>query len=82
MNSLFILLAKYNSPRMNLDQIADFMNLDPATVQNRIYARRMPFPVYKEGSGHFADINDVAAYLQEMRNSAKAAHEAMKKSLD
>ena len=79
MNSVFILLAKYNAPRLNLAQIADFMNVDTSTVQNRIYARKMPFPVYKEGSGHFADINDVAAYMDQMSKAARDAYIAMEK---
>ena len=64
---------------MNLAQIADFMNVDASTIQNRIYARRMPFPVRKEGSGHFADINDVAAYMGRMRKAAADTHAAMEK---
>ena len=81
MNTLFILLAKYNSPRLNLEQIADFMNVSVQTVQNRIYAKTLPFPVYKEGNGHFADLSAVAAYMDDRRLMAAQAHAAVAQSL-
>ncbi len=77
MNTLFLLMAKYQSPRMDVDQIADFLHLAPKVVRNRIYAKDMPFPVYKEGGGYYADLNDVAAYHDRMAQSARDAHAAM-----
>lgn len=81
MNTLFLLLAKYDTTRLNMEQIADFMNISVATVQNRIYTKSMPFAVYKEGSNHFADLNDVAAYHDGKRREAVDARAAIERSL-
>lgn len=44
MKTVFLIMGKYDAVRMNTSQMADFMNVTVATVQNRIYARNMPFP--------------------------------------
>ena len=39
-------------------------------------AGELPVPVYKEGRNVYADLRDVAAYLDAMRESAKLEYEA------
>lgn len=75
MNSEFMLWAKYQKPRLSL---ADFMGVSLHRAQNMKSAGKLPVPVYKEGRNVYADLRDVAAYLDAMRESAKQAHEAMR----
>lgn len=69
---LMLLLQTDGRPTMNLSEIAGLLNLDPRTVQNKIYAGRMPFPVFKLGvSGDWvAHISDVATYIDQQRAAA------------
>jgi hypothetical protein len=76
MNSEFLLLAKYQKPRLSLAELADFMGVSLHRAQNMKSAGELPVPVYKEGRNVYADLRDVAAYLDAMRDSAKLEYEA------
>lgn len=76
MNSEFLLLAKYQKPRITMAELADFMGVSLHRAQNMKSAGELPVPVYKEGRNVYADLRDVAAYLDSMRESAKLEHEA------
>lgn len=78
MNSEFLLLAKYQKPRLSLAELADFMGVSLHRAQNMKSAGELPVPVYKEGRNWYCDLRDMAAYLDAMRESAKQAHEAMR----
>ncbi|PZQ69588.1 MAG: pyocin activator protein PrtN [Variovorax paradoxus] len=69
---LMLLMQTDGRPTMNLSEIASLLSLDPRTVQNKIYAGRMPFPVFKLGeSGDWVShISDVAAYIDRQREAA------------
>jgi len=71
MNTTFLLLAKYDKPRLGMDEIADLMGVSIATARNQMYSGRLPIPTYKEGGRVFADIRDVAEYLDKMRETAR-----------
>jgi phage terminase Nu1 subunit (DNA packaging protein) len=76
MNSEFLLLAKYQKPRITMAELADFMGVSLHRAQNMKSAGELPVPVYKEGRNVYADLRDVAAYLDSMRESAKIEYEA------
>ena len=79
MNTAFLLLAKYQKPRLALKDIADLMSITVETARNQIYAGRLPIPTYKEGANTFADIRDVAEYLDKMREEAREAADRLSK---
>lgn len=72
---LMLLMQTDGRPTLKLSEIASLLSIDPRTAQNRIYAKRMPFPVFKLGeSGDWvAHISDVAEYIDSQREAAKAA---------
>ena len=76
MNSEFLLLAKYQKPRITMAELADFMGVSLHRAQNMKSAGELPVPVYKEGRNVYCDLRDVAAYLDVMRESARQVHEA------
>ncbi|MFY2843620.1 helix-turn-helix domain-containing protein [Achromobacter ruhlandii] len=76
MNSEFLLLAKYQKPRLSLAELADFLGVSLHRAQNMKSAGELPVPVYKEGRNVYCDLRDVAAYLDAMRESARRDHEA------
>ena len=73
--SLALLLLTDGVPTLNVEQIGKVLNLATRTVQNRIYDRSnpLPFPIWKEGGGYFAHVDDVATYIDRKR--AEAAQE-------
>lgn len=73
MNTTFLLIAQYQKPRLGMQEIADLMGVSLDTARNLMYKGQMPIPTYKEGGRVFADIRDVAEYLDKMRESARAA---------
>lgn len=70
MNTVFMLFAQYEAPRLTLEQLADMMDIKFETARNQVYAGRFPIPTYKEGGKTFADIRDVAKHLDEQRKAA------------
>lgn len=72
---LMLLMQTDGRPTLRLSEIAALLSIDPRTAQNRIYAKKMPFPVFKLGeSGDWvAHISDVAQYIDDQREAAKAA---------
>ncbi len=69
---LMLLLQNDGRPTLNLGEIAAILSIDPRTAQNKIYARKMPFPVFKLGdSGEWqAHVSDVALYIDQQRDEA------------
>ncbi len=76
MNSEFLLLAKYQKPRLSLAELADFLGVSLHRAQNMKSAGELPVPVYKEGRNVYCDLRDVAAYLDAMREAARRDHES------
>lgn len=73
MNTTYLLLAMYESPRLTIQQLAHLMGVSIDTARNQMYRGELPVPTYKEGGRVFADIRDVAEYLDKMRKEARAA---------
>lgn len=61
-----LLFDRYG-PRMNMDQLAAMMEIVPPTLYNQISAGSCPVKTYREGKSRFADVRDVAEYLDQVR---------------
>ncbi|MDM0041826.1 pyocin activator PrtN family protein [Variovorax sp. J22R193] len=72
---MMLLIQTDGRPTLNLSEVSALLSIEPRTAQNRIYAHRMPFPMFKLGdSGDWvAHISDVAAYIDSQREAARAA---------
>ena len=62
MVTIALLFDRYG-PRMNMDQLAALMEIAATTLYNQISAGVCPVKTYREGKARFADVRDVAAYL-------------------
>lgn len=72
---LMLLVQTDGRPTMNLSEMAALLSLDPRSLQNKIYKRTAPFPVFKLGdSGDWvAHISDIAKYIDDQREAATKA---------
>lgn len=72
---MMLLLQTDGRPTMNLSEMSALLSLDPRSMQNKIYKRATPFPVFKLGdSGDWvAHISDVAQYIDDQREAAMKA---------
>lgn len=61
-----LLFDRYG-PRLNMDQLSDMMQIAPTTLYNQISAGSCPVKTYREGKARFADVRDVAEYLDQVR---------------
>ena len=59
MNTVFLLMAKYDSVTLTLGQICDLIEKKPQTVRNRVSLGKFPRPT-EDG---VCRVQDVAAYL-------------------
>ena len=69
---LMLLITTDGSPTMTVTQVAKILNVDPRTIQNKIYKKDIPFPMFKLGDsgGWSAHVSDVANYIDTQRESA------------
>jgi Pyocin activator protein PrtN len=67
---LALLMLTDGRPSMTLEELAKLRNIDPRTAMNQIHARRFPIPVWKDGAGYFAHVDDVAKWLDAQREKA------------
>lgn len=72
---MMLLIQTDGRPTLNLAEVSKLLSIEPRTAQNRIYAHRMPFPMFKLGdSGDWvAHVSDVAKYIDEQRDAALKA---------
>lgn len=68
MRTEFMLLAIYNKPRLSFDQVCEAIGVAKQTGYN--LRARGEFPVPLAGNPLTADIRDVAAHLDTMRQPA------------
>jgi hypothetical protein len=68
MNTEFMLLAIYEKPRLTLDEVCHAIGMNIKTAYNKRSARAFPIPM--AGDPLTADIRDVAAYLDKLRDES------------
>lgn len=66
------LLEKYGV-RLGMKQLAEVMQLGFSTVNNRLSDGTLGVRTYLDGGRRFADVRDVAEYLEALREKASAA---------
>lgn len=59
-------LEKYG-PRLDVQQLADALDIQPKTVLNQVSAKTFPIPTYVDQGKRWADSRDVAAHFDAMR---------------
>lgn len=72
---LMLLIQTNGCPTMTVAAMSNLLNMTPRSVQNRIYAKTMPFPVFKlADSGEWvAHVSDVATHIDTQRKAAQIA---------
>jgi hypothetical protein len=69
---MMLLIQTDGKPTMNVAQLSDLLNLTPRSLQNKIYKKDLPFPVFKFGDfGEWvAHVSDVATHIDRQREEA------------
>jgi hypothetical protein len=72
---MMLLIQTDGKPTMNLAQLSALLNLTPRSLQNKIYKKDLPFPVFKFGEfGEWvAHVSDVATHIDTQRDAAAKA---------
>ncbi len=64
--TIALLFDRYG-PRLDMAQLAEVMRVEERTLYNQISAGTCPIKTYREGRNRFADVRDVADYLDQAR---------------
>lgn len=70
MKTELALLLTHDRPTMTMEQVADLLGIGSRTLENRIYAKTCPIPMFKIGGNWAAHIMDVAKYIDDQRSDA------------
>ena len=58
--------------RLNIGQLARVINWHPQTIRNYVSEKKFAIRTYLDGRFRYADIRDVADYLDNLRNKSAA----------
>jgi hypothetical protein len=64
--TIALLFDRYG-PRLDTAQLAEVMRVEERTLYTQISAGTCPIKTYREGRNRFADVRDVADYLDQAR---------------
>lgn len=82
MNALFWVMGRVDGRLvLNIEEVADTIGLAVQTIHNQQSEGTFPIPMRKQGKRWFADARDVAEYLDEQRELARQAHDAIRKRM-
>lgn len=70
-----VLIEKYGL-RVDLDRVAEILETTPPNIRRKISENTFQIPTYIDGGKRWADIRDVAEYLDQRRQEARQAHGA------
>ncbi|MBE2262893.1 MAG: hypothetical protein IAE92_09125 [Burkholderiaceae bacterium] len=59
-----------------MDHLAGILDTTAPNIRRKISERTFPIPTYIDGAKRWADVRDVAEYLDAMRQQARQAHGA------
>lgn len=65
-----LLYDRYQRARLNVAELGEQLGLSRGAVLNQISAGTFPIPTYLDAGKRWADIRDVAAYLDQCRERA------------
>jgi hypothetical protein len=72
MKTELALLLVHAGPVIPAAAIAEMMRITERTLENRIYAKECPIPMFKIGNKWAAHVSDVACYIDAQRAVAQA----------
>lgn len=61
--------------RLDLEALAKELDTTPANLRRRISLEDFEIPTYVDGGKRWADVRDVASYLDARREQARQAHQ-------
>ena len=61
--------------RLDLEALAKELDTTPANLRRRISLDDFEIPTYVDGGKRWADVRDVASYLDARRQQAREAHQ-------
>ncbi|MGG4608667.1 pyocin activator PrtN family protein [Providencia sp. Me31A] len=75
MNTMFLLLAEFETSQIPLADIAErYLKMNPTTAERKANAGELPIPTYRlndsQKSPRIIHINDLATYIDKQRNDA------------
>lgn len=63
-------IAEKYGLRLDMQQLAAVLNIEKATLYNKVSAGTCPVPTYVDGGKRFADYRDVAKHFDDLRAGA------------
>lgn len=70
-----VLIEKYGL-RVDLERLAEILETTQPNIRRKISEATFEIPTYLDGGKRWADIRDVADYLDQRRQQARQAHGA------
>lgn len=70
-----VLIEKFGL-RVDLERLAEILDTTPPNIRRKISEGSFAIPTYLDGGKRWADIRDVAEYLDRCRAEARQAHGA------
>lgn len=67
-------LMEKHGLRLDLEALAKELDSTPANLRRRISLEDFEIPTYLDGGRRWADVRDVASYLDARREQAQKAH--------
>lgn len=61
--------------RLDLEALSKELDTTPANLRRRISLEDLEIPTYVDGGKRWADVRDVASYLDARREQARQAHQ-------
>ncbi|ODQ06481.1 pyocin activator PrtN family protein [Shigella sp. FC1655] len=74
MNTVFLLLAEYETSQIPLSVVAEkFLSISPSWADKKANLGELPFPTYRDNqkSGRLVHISDLAEWIDKKREVAK-----------
>ena len=68
-------LMEKHGLRLDLEALSKELDTTPANLRRRISLENFEIPTYMDGGRRWADVRDVAAYLDDRREQALKAHQ-------
>ena len=76
-----VLIEKYGL-RVDLEKLAAILDSTPPNLRRMISAHTLQIPTYIDGGRRWADVRDVAEYLDQRRQEARQVHGASPQAED
>ena len=74
MNTVFLLMAEYETSQIPLSVVAEkFLSISPSWADKKANLGELPFPTYRDNqkSGRLVHISDLAEWIDKKREVAK-----------